>query len=66
MKKHYLRMQLDIIKGSQKKITDAADNIKSWIEMIELCQTLNISIEKHIQAKMEYNKTRSHKHGKAY
>ena len=30
------------------------------------CQKLNIPIEKHIQAKMAYNKTRPHKHDKDY
>ncbi len=32
----------------------------------DICKTLNIPIEKHIQAKMEYNKTRPHKHNKEY
>ncbi len=30
------------------------------------CEKLNIPIEKHIKAKMEYNKTREHLHGKQY
>ncbi len=30
------------------------------------CEILNIDIEKHIAAKMAYNKTRPHKHGKEY
>lgn len=30
------------------------------------CQVWNIPIEKHITAKMAYNKTRPHKHGKKY
>lgn len=31
-----------------------------------LCKRLNIHIEKHIEAKMAYNKTRPRKHGKEY
>lgn len=31
-----------------------------------ICKKLNIPIEKHIKAKMAYNKTREHKHGKEY
>jgi NTP pyrophosphatase (non-canonical NTP hydrolase) len=34
--------------------------------MIAICKKLNIPIEKHIRAKMAYNKTRPHKHGKEY
>lgn len=34
--------------------------------LLWLCKELNIPIEKHIIAKMAYNKTREHKHGKAY
>ncbi len=30
------------------------------------CEKLNIPIEKHIRAKMAYNRTRPHKHGKEY
>lgn len=30
------------------------------------CEKLNIPIEKHIKAKMAYNRTRPHKHGKGY
>lgn len=32
----------------------------------EFCELYNIPIEKHIKAKMEYNKTRPAKHGKEY
>ena len=50
------------------------DDIGVEIEQISLiikrmeifCQTHNIPIEKHIKAKMTYNKTRPHKHGKEY
>lgn len=34
--------------------------------LVKFCQQLNIPIEKHIAAKMAYNKTRPHKHGKNY
>lgn len=32
----------------------------------DMCERLNIPIEKHISAKMAYNKTRPRKHGKKY
>lgn len=34
--------------------------------LISLCEKYNIPIEKHIKAKMAYNRTRPHKHGKEY
>ena len=34
--------------------------------LIEYCKFHKIPIEKHIQAKIEYNKTREHLHGKEY
>lgn len=34
--------------------------------LMDLCDRFNIPIEKHIEAKMAYNRTREHKHGKAY
>jgi NTP pyrophosphatase (non-canonical NTP hydrolase) len=41
--------------------------ISDSIEMLQyLCSDLDIPIEKHIAAKMAYNKTRPHKNGKAY
>ncbi len=43
------------------------DYISIVISMLNLyCTTWKIPIRKHITAKMEYNKTRPHKHGKAY
>lgn len=36
-----------------------------WL-LFHYCKHHNIPIEKHIQAKMEYNKTREHLHGKQY
>ncbi len=37
-----------------------------FIRLADLCGYLNIDIEKHIEAKMAYNKTRPVKHGKRY
>ena len=36
------------------------------IRIADLCGYLGIDLEKHIAAKMEYNKTRPYKHGKEY
>ena len=37
-----------------------------FLRLFDLCGYLEIPIEKHIAAKMEYNKNRLHKHGKNY
>ena len=37
-----------------------------FIRLGDLCQGLNIDIEKHLELKMKYNQTRKHKHGKNY
>jgi NTP pyrophosphatase (non-canonical NTP hydrolase) len=43
------------------------DNISIVVSsLFALCHRLNIDIEKHIKAKMEYNKTRPYKHNKEY
>ena len=36
------------------------------IRLLDLSARLNIDIEKHINAKVDYNKTRPHLHGKTY
>lgn len=36
------------------------------IRLLDLCGGLGIDIERHIEAKMEYNKTRERLHGKKY
>jgi NTP pyrophosphatase (non-canonical NTP hydrolase) len=36
------------------------------IRLLDLSEGLGIDIEKHIRLKLEYNKTRPHKHGKKY
>jgi len=55
--------------------TSFYDNIKDTFEdeladtvirIADLCGYLGIDLEKHIAAKMEYNKTRPYKHGKEY
>jgi len=47
------------------------DNFKeeiadTYIRLGDMCEYLNIDIEKEIIKKMEYNKTRPKKHGKKY
>jgi len=37
-----------------------------FIRLFDLCGYMNIDIEKHIKAKMEYNKTRPKKHNKEF
>ena len=37
-----------------------------FLRLFDLCGYLEIDIEKHITAKMAYNKSRPHKHGKEY
>jgi len=39
---------------------------RTYSKLINLCEHMNIPIEKHIKAKMAYNRTRPHKHGKEY
>lgn len=36
------------------------------IRIADLCGYLNIDLESHIKAKMRYNESRPHKHGKEY
>ena len=36
------------------------------IRVLDYCGAMDIDIEKHIEAKLRYNKMRSYKHGKAY
>ncbi len=38
----------------------------TFIRLFDLCGYLEIDIEKHIRAKMAYNRTRPHKHDKEY
>lgn len=38
----------------------------TFIRLFDLCGGLNIDIEKFIDLKLQYNKTRGHKHGKKY
>lgn len=51
---------LEIINCFEYEIADV------FIRLADLCGYLNIDIEKHIEAKMAYNKTRQRKHGKEY
>ena len=38
----------------------------AMIRLFDLCGYLNIDIENHIKLKLQYNKNRTHKHGKNY
>lgn len=42
---------------------EIADTI---IRLLDICGFMNINIEKHIEMKMRYNKSREYKHGKEY
>lgn len=42
---------------------EIADSI---IRLLDLCGGLNIDIQKHIDLKLQYNKTRGYKHGKQF
>ena len=54
-------MYQDHIKGSvEEEIAD------TMIRLFDLCGGLNIDIQWHIEKKLEYNRTRPHKHGKKY
>lgn len=37
-----------------------------FIRLADLCGHFDINIEKHIRAKLDYNKSREYKHGKGY
>ena len=57
--------------GKTYGLLDEHDLKKVYIEwllwdMVGFCNASNIPIEKHIQAKHEFNKTREHLHGKQY
>lgn len=52
--------QLHIKDTFEDEIADAI------IRLLDLSARLNINLEKHINAKVEYNKTRPHLHGKQY
>lgn len=52
--------QLTIKNSVEDEIADC------FIRLADLCGGLNIDIEKHIKAKMLYNKTRENKHGRKY
>jgi len=54
---------LEIHMNDQKTFLDFEESISS---LIDLCDRLNIPIQKHIEAKMAYNKTRPRLHGKEY
>lgn len=61
----YLSCKLPPDTGYEDKIeVTSYDLIFSLL--LDFCNHHNIPIEKHIKAKMEYNKTRPHKHGKEY
>lgn len=38
----------------------------TFIRLFDICGYLNLDIESHIKAKLEYNATRGYKHGKNY
>jgi len=60
--------EIEKIKAFESCIKDTfEDEIADvFIRLFDLCGYLKIDIEKHIKAKMQYNKTRPKKHGKEF
>ena len=52
----------------KEKIKDSFEDeiADTFIRLFDLCGYMNIDIEKHIEAKLNFNKTRGYKHGKKY
>jgi len=55
-------------KEFENKIKDSWEDeiCDTFIRLFDMCGGLNIDIEKHIELKMQYNKTRERLHGKQY
>lgn len=66
------RFKGDILKFSKEKFEKEVKNTfedeiaDTFIRLGDLCGAMQIDIEAHIKAKMEYNKTRPRKHGKKF
>lgn len=54
--------------GFKESIKDSFEDeiADTFIRLFDLVGYLNIDIESHINAKLEFNKTRGYKHGKKY
>ena len=60
--------QYDYVTCFEKYVKDTiqdeiADGV---IRLMDMCEFYGINLEKHIELKMQYNKTREKKHGKKY
>lgn len=56
----------DMIFAETIKDTFEDELADSIIRILDLAGYLNIDLEKHVLAKMRYNESREHKHGKLY
>jgi len=56
----------DMIFAKEVKDTFEDELADAVIRIADLCGYLNIDLESHIKAKMRYNESRPHKHGKEY
>ena len=56
----------DMIFAEEVKDTFEDELADAVIRIADLCGYLNIDLESHIKAKMRYNESRPHKHGKEY
>jgi len=64
-KEHYEQKWVEFFKANVKETfeTEIADTI---IRLLDLCGARGIDIAWHIDKKLRYNKTRPHKHGRAF
>jgi len=61
-----LKQITKIVTNINEECIDDMDVSVLYEVVMVFCQKYSIDIEKHILAKMAYNKTRPHKHGKSY
>ncbi len=76
--KHYTTYNMNVINGwvnNEDFVQEFKKNVKNTFEdeladvlirVLDLCGYKGIDIESHVKAKMRYNATRPHKHGKSY
>jgi NTP pyrophosphatase (non-canonical NTP hydrolase) len=71
---HWIESSIDIsdnmlsVEGFERYVKDSVEDelADAFIRLFDICGYYNIDIQSHVAAKMKYNETRPHKHGKAY
>ena len=58
--KEFTSFEMEVKSSFEDELADAI------IRLLDLAGYKNIDIQKHIDLKLQYNKTRPHKHGKSY